>query len=83
LSRMAQDFDKTKQDFDRARASHETTRFQFILTELDLATTFCEMALSARRGGKARRNLKLHGRPSIQRKDSSVTRLSPKKWQIT
>jgi hypothetical protein len=41
---------------DRSRTSHIVAKFQFILTELQLAITFCEMALSSEGSAKMRRN---------------------------
>jgi len=39
-----------------AREAHEVNRFQFIVTELDLAITFCEIAITAADDEKAVRN---------------------------
>jgi len=41
---------------DELRQSHEVLRFDFVRVELDLAITFCEIALSAETETKARRN---------------------------
>jgi hypothetical protein len=40
----------------RAIDSHRAAKLQFILTELELALTFCRVALSARDSGRAERN---------------------------
>lgn len=40
----------------RIKEQHETTKYQFVLTELDLAITFGEIALSAKDEWKAERN---------------------------
>jgi hypothetical protein len=39
------------------RRAHQVVRFQFILTELDLAITFCDIALSTVDPEKVERNL--------------------------
>jgi hypothetical protein len=44
-------------DFDRVKKGHEVAKFEFIITELDLALTFCDTALSASTAEKADRNL--------------------------
>lgn len=44
---------KTQQ---KLRQQFEENRIQFILTELDTATTFCEVALSSTNAEKTRRN---------------------------
>ena len=38
------------------KRSHNVLRFDFVVVELDLAITFCEIALSAETDTKARRN---------------------------
>jgi hypothetical protein len=43
-------------DYNTLREDHEALRFQFISTELDLAITFCQMALTTNDRGKAERN---------------------------
>lgn len=41
---------------ERLRDEHEAARFQFISTELDLALTFCRIALSSDDTAKHKRN---------------------------
>jgi hypothetical protein len=44
------------QEQGRLRVQHEAARFQFITTELDLAVTFCRIALSSDDSAKYERN---------------------------
>jgi hypothetical protein len=53
----ASSFMKMPQNFDEAKKSYELATFTFIETELGLAMTFCEIALSAETAEKADRNL--------------------------
>jgi hypothetical protein len=43
-------------DHEKLATSHKAAKYTFILTELDLALTFCEMALTADHKEKAERN---------------------------
>ena len=54
---MSHESDKAMQNFYKERASREMARLEFVVAELDLATIFCEMALSARSRGSANRNV--------------------------
>jgi hypothetical protein len=45
-------------DFDDVRENQRAAQFDFILTELDMAITFCETALAADTTAKADRNRK-------------------------
>jgi hypothetical protein len=44
-------------DFDELKWAHEVAKFQFVLTELELAITFAETAASADSDAKATRNI--------------------------
>lgn len=44
-------------DFDELKWAHEVAKFQFVLTELELAITFAETAASADSDEKATRNI--------------------------
>ena len=44
-------------DFDELKSAHEVAKFQFVLTELELAITFAETAASADSDAKATRNI--------------------------
>jgi hypothetical protein len=46
----------TNSQHDTLRKDHEALRLQFISTELDLAITFCQMAITAENADKAERN---------------------------
>lgn len=50
---MGAELSKTQR---KLRQQFEENRIQFILTELDTATTFCEVALSSTNAEKTRRN---------------------------
>src|SRR5439155_14817614 len=52
-SRMRTELSKTMQEL---RQEFEDNRIQFILTELETATTFCDLALSSKNPEKTRRN---------------------------
>jgi hypothetical protein len=52
-ARMGAELSKTQR---KLRQQFEENRIQFILTELDTATTFCELALSSTNAEKTRRN---------------------------
>jgi hypothetical protein len=43
-------------DSDALRKSHHALRLQFVSTELDLAITFCQLALATQDSHKAERN---------------------------
>jgi hypothetical protein len=46
-----------KRDFPRMNQEHHQVKFEFIIAELDLAITFCNIADSAGSGVKSERNL--------------------------
>ena len=52
-------------EFDRVKKGHEVAKFEFIVTELELAMTFCDTALSATTSEKADRNLE-HAKQAFQ-----------------
>jgi lipopolysaccharide biosynthesis regulator YciM len=43
-------------DYGQIRRNLELTKYQFVITELDLAITFCEIALSSEQHDKFERN---------------------------
>ena len=57
-----------RQGYEPLKETHEAAKIGFILTELDLALTFCRVAESADDEGKAKRN-KAHARKAY---DSAI-----------